>query len=67
MKIDKARLKKNAIKIGLDAGAIIALGIGSVAASEFLPILKDLEIFVAVAAGIWGYVPLRGLIEKLRK
>jgi len=67
MKIDKARLKKNAIKIGLDAGAIIILGIASVAVSEIVPVLKDLEVFVAVTAGIWGWVPLKGLLEKLRK
>lgn len=65
--MDKARSKKNAIKIGLDVAAILALGIGSIAATEFLPILQDLEVFVAVAAGIWGYIPLRDLIEKFRK
>lgn len=67
MKIDKESLKKNAIKTGLDALAIVVVGIGAMASSEFIPALEELEIFVAVAGGIWLYVPLRGLIEKLRK
>lgn len=67
MKINKDWLKKQAIKFGLDVGAIIALGIGSMFLPEVIPSLKDLEVFVAVTSGIWLYIPLRGLIDKVRQ
>lgn len=67
MKIDKERLKKNAINIGLDAAAILACGAASAALPQVLPALKGTEIFIAVASGIWLYLPLKSLISKLRK
>jgi len=67
MKIDKQNIKKQAIKTGLDFLAIILLGIGSMLLPEFVPFFEDLEVFVAVATGIWFYIPLRGLIDKVRE
>jgi hypothetical protein len=64
---NKERIKKNAIKIGLDAIAIILCGVASMSIGEFVPVLKGLEVFVAVSSGIWLYVPISNLVKKIKK
>ena len=66
MKLNKEKIKKNLVKIGLDAAAILVCGLASVLAGKIVPILKDLEVFLAVASGIWLYIPLRKLIDKVK-
>lgn len=66
MKIDKQKIKEQAKKVGLDAVAILVCGIAAKALPEFVPAFQDFEIFVAVASGIWLYMPLRKLIEKVK-
>ena len=60
-------MKKALIKIGFDALAIVAIGFGAMLLPEFVPALRDLEVFIAVCGGIWLYIPLRNFIEKKRK
>lgn len=62
--MDKAKLKKFAIKTGLDAAGILGCVIAAGHAPDLIPMFKGLEMPLAVAAGIWLYVPLRGLIDK---
>lgn len=61
----KDKLKKIALKAGLDAlGILLCSGLAK-AAPDLVPSLSGLELPLAVASGIWLYIPLRGLIDKL--
>ena len=67
MSIDKNRLKKNMIKIGLDALGIGLCGGVAYLATAFVPAIKGFEVFLGVAAGLWLYAPVRNLITRIKE
>lgn len=63
--MDKIRIKKNLLKIGIDACGIGACTGLAFLVPQFIPVLAGLEVVLGVTAGIWAYMPLRSLISKL--
>jgi len=62
----KEKFKKLAKKTGLDALGILICSLIAILAPRLIPALEGLQIPVAVACGIWLYIPLRELIGKTK-
>lgn len=62
--MNKTKLKQIALKTGLDIVGIMGCAIVAGHIHNLVPALKGAELPMAVAAGIWLYVPLRNLIDK---
>jgi len=67
MSIDKARIKKNLIHIGLDAVGIGVCGGIAYLTTALVPSISGSEVFLGVAAGLWLYTPIRNLITKIKE
>lgn len=63
----KDKLKKALKKIAFDAAGIGACTVAAVIIPDFIPLLSGMEISIGVAAGIWAYIPVRKLINKIAK
>ena len=59
------KVKNFLIKIVVDVGGIVLCSLAVSTAPEFIPILKGLEMPMAVASGVWLYIPIKNGIQKL--
>ena len=62
----KEKLKKLAKKTGLDALGIGICSIIAILTPKIIPALEGLQIPIAVACGIWIYIPIRDFISRIK-
>ena len=60
-------MKEKAIKIALDAVAILVCSAVANLIGHNVPILSGLKLPMAVAAGVWLYAPLKEKLVELKK